>query len=95
MEQHEQIAYEVEMMYIQNTSGQNYSIEFAGRRCKAIKLNFSRVDGVEFSPQRPVELKNSYLQMADGQSKLWSLKFAYPTNFLIKYAMNRIVIEIT
>jgi hypothetical protein len=94
MEQLEQKAYEVEMMYIQNTSGNNYSVEVAGRRCKQMKLNFTNVEGVEFSPQRPVEVKNSYSQMAEGHNKMWSLKFAYPTNFSIKYAMNRIVIDL-
>ncbi|HLP47909.1 MAG TPA: hypothetical protein VK186_12470 [Candidatus Deferrimicrobium sp.] len=95
MDQLEQKIYEVEMMYIQNTSGQNYSVEVAGKRCKAMKLNFSNVEGVEFSPQRAVELKNSYLQMAEGQNKMWSLKFAYPTNLSFKYAMNKIVIDLT
>lgn len=94
MEQLEQKAYEVEMMYIQNTSGNNYSVEVGGRRCKPMKLNFTNAEGVEFSPQRPVEVKNSYTQMAEGHNKMWSLKFAYPTNFSIKYAMNRIVIDI-
>lgn len=95
MEQIEQIAYEVEMMYIQNTSDHNYTVEVTGKRCKTMKLNFSHVEGIEFSPQRPVELKNSYLQMTEGQHKLWSLRFAYPTNFSIKYAMNQIVIDLT
>ena len=85
---------EVEMMYIQNTSGANYSVEVTGRRCKATKLNFSNVEGVEFQPSRPLEVKHSYMQMAEGQNKMWSLKFVYPTNFIIKYALNKIIIEI-
>ena len=89
----EEKVYEVEMMYIQNTSSTNYSIEFTGRRCKSIKLNFSKVEGIEFSPQRALELKHSYLQMADGQNKMWNIKFAYPTNFAVKLLLGRIIIE--
>ncbi|MCU0285708.1 MAG: hypothetical protein MUF15_04845 [Acidobacteria bacterium] len=95
MDQREQTIYEVEMMYIQNNTSNNYTVEVAGKRCKPMKLNFSNVEGVEFSPQRPVELKNSYLQMAEGQNKVLSLKFAYPTNFSFRYALNKIIIEIT
>jgi hypothetical protein len=85
---------EVEMMYIQNTSGTNYSVELTGRRCKTTKLNFSHVEGVEFCLPRPLEVKHSYLQMAEGQNKMWSLKFVYPTNFIIKSVLNKISIEI-
>ncbi len=85
---------EVEMMYIQNTSGTNYSVEMTGRRCKTTKLNFSNVDGVEFSLPRPLEVEHAYVQMAEGQNKMWSLKFVYPTNFIIKYVLNKINIEI-
>lgn len=86
--------YEVEMIYIQNPSGTNYSVEFAGRRIKTVKLNFSKVEGVEFNPKRPLEMKNSYIQMAEGQNKVWNLRLNYPTNFSVDYVLNKIVIEV-
>ncbi len=86
--------YEVEMIYIQNPSGSNYSVEFTGRRCKTLKLNFSNVEGVEFNPLRPLEIKNSYIQMAEGQNKVWNIRLNYPTHFSIKFALNKIVIEV-
>lgn len=90
----EEKVYEVEMMYIQHTSGTNYSIEFTGRRCKSVKLNFSKVEGIEFSLQRALEIKHSYVQMADGQNKIWNLKFAYPTNFGVKLLLGKIIIDV-
>jgi hypothetical protein len=88
----EEKVYEVEMMYIQNTSGSDYTVETSGRRTKSVKLNFSNVEGVEINSPKPLEVKNSFIQMNDGQSKLWNMRFAYPTNLLIKYN-GRIVIE--
>lgn len=90
----EEKVYEVEMMYIQNTSGSNYSIEFTGRRCNTVKLNFSKVEGIEFSPQRTLEVNHSYVQMADGQNKIWNLKFAYPTNFGVKLLLGKVIIDV-
>lgn len=90
----EEKVYEVEMMYIQHTSGSNYTIEFAGRRCNTVKLNFSKVEGIEFSLQRALEVKHSYVQMADGQNKIWNLKFAYPTNFGVKLLLGKIMIDV-
>jgi hypothetical protein len=86
--------YEAEMIYIQNTSGSNYSVEFTGRRCKTVKLNFSNVEGVEFNPQRPLEIKNSYIQMAEGQNKVWNVRLNYPTNFSVTFVMGKITIEV-
>ncbi len=84
---------EVEMMYIKNTSGNNYSIETTGRRARNVKLNFSNVDSIEIDAKRPLELKNSFIQMADGQPKMWNMRFNYPSNFTIKY-MGKIIIEV-
>ena len=89
----EETVREVEMMYIQNTSANNYSIETTGRRTKSVKLNFSNVESIEIDASKPLEIKNSFLQMADGQSRMWNLRFPYPMNFKIKY-MGRIIIEV-
>ena len=84
---------DVEMMYIQNTSGDRYSIETHGRRSKTVKLNFSNVEGIEIDAKIPLGIKNSFIQMADGQDKIWNMRFNYPTNFKIKYT-GKIVIEV-
>lgn len=84
---------EVEMMYIQNTSGRDYFIETTGRHGKTVKLKFTNVEGIEIDAKIPLELRNSFLQMTDGQDKMWNLRFNYPTNFIIKYT-GKIVIEV-
>ena len=89
----EERLYEVEMMYIQNTTGDNYSVETSGRRTKTVKLNFSDVEMIEINTPKALEIKNSIVQMKDGSPKLWSMRFAFPTNLLIKYT-GRIVIEV-
>lgn len=90
----EEKVYEVEMIYIQNTFGTNYTVETSGRRAKTVKLNFSGIEAVEIDAARPLEVKNSYLQLAEGQNKMWNMRFAYPTNLTIKAAMNKIVIDV-
>ncbi|MCP4219642.1 MAG: hypothetical protein GY765_33730 [bacterium] len=89
----EECVYEVEMMYIQNTSGNDYTLEARGRRTKGVKLMFSNVDGIEFSPRKPLEIKHSYLCMNEGESKVWNLQFPYAMNFCIKFALNKIMID--
>jgi hypothetical protein len=89
----EETVREVEIMYIQCTSANNYSIETTGRRAKTVKLNFSDVEGIEIDASRTLEIKSSFLQMADGQPKMWNLRFLYPTNFRIKY-VGKIIIEV-
>ncbi len=81
----EEKVYEVEMVYIQNTSGSDYSVEAMGRRSKNIKLKFSNVEGIEIDSSKPLEIKNSIVQMGDGQSKFWNMRFAYATNISIKF----------
>jgi hypothetical protein len=90
----EEIIREVEMMYIQNAGDNNFSIETMSRRSQIIKLNFTEVEGIEINAPRPLEIKNSYIQMADGQPKMWNMRFAYPTNFKIRYT-GKIYIEVT
>ncbi len=82
----------VEMMYIQNTSGNNYTVETTGRRTQTVKLNFANVDGIELNTSHPLEVRNSYIQMNEGQPKVWNIRLQYPTNLKIKY-MGKIVIE--
>ncbi|MCP4146905.1 MAG: hypothetical protein GY757_04060 [bacterium] len=89
----EEKVYDVEMMYIQNASEKSYTIEVQGRRGQNVKLNFTDVESVEFDAHnKPLEIKNSYLRMDDGQPKSWNLRFTFPTNFKIKY-VGKIVIE--
>ncbi len=89
----EEKVYDIEMMYIRNASEKNYTIELQSRRSQTVKLNFSDVESVEFAAHnKPLEIKNSYLQMTDGQPKSWNLRFTYPTSFKIKY-IGKIVIE--
>jgi hypothetical protein len=83
--------FDVSMMYIQNTSANNYSLEFYCRD-KTIKLNFSNVEGIELIAKIPVELKTSFVQMAETLPKVWNLKLGYPMNFKISYS-GRITIE--
>ena len=85
--------YDVEMMYIQNTSGNDYTVETMSRRNKNVKLNFSNVDGIEINTKKPLEIKNSFLNMAENGSKVWNMKFAYPTNMKINF-MEKIIIEV-
>lgn len=84
---------EVEMMYIQSAGGNNFSVEVMSRRSQNIKMNFTDVEGIEISAPQPLEIKNSYIQMTDGQPKMWNMRFAYPTNFKIRYT-GKIVIEV-
>ena len=85
--------HDVELMYIQNTSGNDYSVETTGRRTKTVKLNFSNVDGIEIDAKTPLQVKNSFIQMSDDQQKMWNIRFCYPTNLKIKYT-GQIVIEV-
>ena len=89
----QQKIYDVEMMYIQNTSGNDYTVETMSRRSKNIKLNFSNVDGVEINTQKPLEIKNSFLSMAENGSKVWNMRFSYPTNIKINF-IGKITIEV-
>jgi hypothetical protein len=90
----EERVYDVEMMYIQNTSGTDYSVELTGRRRSTVKLKFPKAEAVEFKPQRALEVTHSYIQMGEGQNKIWNIRFAYPTNFSVKFVMGKIVIDV-
>lgn len=83
--------FDVTMIYIQNTSAGNYSLEFYCRN-KNIKLNFSNVEGIELIAKIPLELKSSFMQLTENLPKVWNMKLGYPTNFKINYS-GRITIE--
>lgn len=83
--------FDVSMIYIQNTSAGNYSLEFYCRN-KNIKLNYANVEGIELIAKIPVELKTTFIQMAESLPKVWNMKLGYPTNFKVKYS-GRITIE--
>jgi len=89
----EEKVYDVEMMYIQNKGGNNYTVETTGRRAKDTKLIFSDVEGVEVNALNSLQVRNSYIQMGEGHTKVWNMRFVYPTNFKIKYT-GRIVIDV-
>lgn len=88
----DEIINEVEMVYIQNTTGNNYTVETMGRRSKNFKLNFTKVEGIEINSPKPLEIKNSLVQMAEGQTKMWNMRFSYPITLQVKYNMGKIVL---
>lgn len=87
----EEKVFDVSMIYIQNTSASNYSLEFSCRD-KTITLNFGAVEGIELIAKVPMELKSSYLQLSEGMPKVWNMKLVYPMNFRVRYS-GRILIE--
>ncbi len=89
----EEKVFDVEMIYIQNTLEDKYTVECIGRRDKNVELNFSNVEGIEIDAKKPLEIKHSFLQMNESQPKIWNLKFYYPVNLTIKYE-GKIIIEV-
>ena len=83
--------FDVSKIYIQNTSASNYTLEFYCRG-KNIKLNFNAVEGIEIIAKIPMELKSSFLQLAENMPKVWNMKMGYPMNFKISYS-GKIIIE--
>lgn len=89
----EEILNGIEMIYIQNTSGDNYSVECIGRHHQTTKLNFSDVEGIEVNAVSSVEIKQSFIQLSEEQGKMWNIKFTYPEKIAIKY-LGKILIEV-
>jgi hypothetical protein len=87
----EEKVFDVSMLYIQNTAASNYTLEFYCRD-KNIKLNFSSVEGIEIIAKVPIELKSSFVQLADNMPKVWNMKMVYPMNFKITYS-GKIILE--
>jgi len=85
--------YDVEMIYIISSPGNNYSIELLSRRKGDAKLNFSDVkEGIEINAESPFEIKQSFIQLSDEQSKVINFRLSYPHNIAIKF-LNKIIIE--
>lgn len=89
----EERLHDIEMIYIQNYQDNHYSIECISRFKKSTKLNFTNVEGVEIDARNPLEIKNSYIQMSEKQTKIWNIRLSYPIHLKIKY-MGKIVIEV-
>ena len=83
--------FDVSMIYIQNTSASNYTLEFYCRD-KNVKLNFSAVEGIEMIAKIPMEVKSSFVQLTENMPKVWNMKMVYPMNFRISYN-GRIILE--
>jgi hypothetical protein len=83
---------EIDMIYIQNTSGNNYSIECVGRGKQSVKLNYSNVENIEINTPAALGIRHSYIQMAEGQPKMFNIKLEYPQSISIKF-MGKIIIE--
>jgi len=84
--------YGVDIIFIRNLGGCDYSVECIGRHGSNIKLNFSQVESVEFNLKAPVEISHAYCQLSDKAPRVWNLKFAIPQNARIIYS-GKIVIE--
>ena len=85
--------FDVEMIYIKSSPGNNYSIELLSRRKGDAKLNFPNVkEGIEINAGSPFEIKQSFIQLSDEQSNIINFRFSYPHNIAIKY-LNKIIIE--
>jgi hypothetical protein len=83
---------EVEMMFIQNTNGNDYTVECVTRNKKSLKLNYANVEGIEINAgMSAMQIKSSFLQMSENRTKMWNLRFAFPTNLRIKFLGNILI----
>jgi len=87
----EEKVFDVSMIYIQNTSASNYTLEFYCRD-KNVKLNFSAVEGIEMIAKIPMEVKSQFVQLTETMPKVWNMKMVYPMNFRVSYN-GRIILE--
>lgn len=85
--------FDVEMIFIRNISGSDYSVECIGRHHLNNIYKFSGVQGIEIKASIPLEIKNSYMQLDDSQEKMWNLKLTKPHGLKISF-MEKIVIEV-
>lgn len=85
--------FDVEMIFIRNTSGSEYTVECLGRNHQDSIFKFSGVEGIEIQASPPMEVKNSYMQLGDSQEKMWNLKLAIPCTIHISF-MGKIVIKV-
>lgn len=89
----EQKLYDIEMIFIQDAGENRYRMECVGRHQNSVVLNFEQVEGVELAAREGVEVKHSYLQMAEEHGKMWNLKFKYPTAISVRF-MGKILIDV-
>lgn len=89
----EEKIFDIEMIYIENTLEDKYTVECVGRYRKNVKFSFSSVEGIEIDAKKPLEIKHSFIQMNESQPKIWNLKFTYPVNLIIKF-VGKIIIEV-
>jgi hypothetical protein len=89
----EQKLYDIEMIFIQDAGDNRYRLECVGRHQNSVVLNFEQVEGIELAAGEGVEVKHSYIQMTDNQSKMWNLKFKYPTAISVRF-MGKILIDV-
>jgi hypothetical protein len=83
----------VDMMFIQCTPENKYTVELSSKQSKNMRLNFANVEGIELNTSQPLNLRNSYIQMSDGQPKMWNMRFSSPVNLRVRYA-GKIIIEV-
>ena len=89
----EEKIFEVDMIYIKNTSPTDYSIECASRRKKSIILNFSNADRVEINAPVPLEVKNAIMSCNANGERIWNMRFSSPANLKIGYS-GKIIIQV-
>lgn len=85
---------EVELLYIKNTSEDNYTLEACSRGNKITKLNFPHVEGIEMSALRSMEVQNTFLHLGQHQKKMCNMRFVYPINLKVNYLMGNIIIKV-
>lgn len=86
--------FDVDMIYIQSTSGNEYQVECISRKSKTLILKFKDIDGIELNALKPAEIKNSFLQIGENEKNTWNIRFNFPVNLTIT-ALTKIKIEIT
>jgi hypothetical protein len=89
----DETVHDVQMVFIENTAENNYTIECMGSHHQDIKLKFDGAEGIEMSSKSGFEAKNAFLQMAEGEAKVWNLRFCYPVKLRIQF-MGKIMIEV-
>jgi len=89
----EEKLFEIDMIYIKNTSLADYSIECASRRNKSVILNFSNADGVEINAPVPLEIKNAIMSCSSNGERIWNMRFSSPANLKISFS-GKITIQV-
>ena len=77
---------DIEMIYIQSTSGDNSTVECIGKHHKNTKSNFADVEGIEKNAIRSVEIKQSFIQMSEEAEKIWNINFKKSSLLCLSYS---------